>query len=646
MCNFEFGARLTLGVRPTLQAFPFVRRSRARVRVWMMWIDRLTGTPEVGLNNANDHSWKHYAGPLLVLLVGIWALTKAWALGPDIHVDFGRELYVPWRISEGEGLYRDIAYFNGPLSVYWHALWFSLVGASLATLKWLNLATVVIASALIFQIADRISGRFAATVVTAFFVGAIAFGQLQPIGNYDYLTPYSHELIHGIVLSLFALYEFLRRDERSASSTSARRCGAILGLVFLTKVEAFFALAAALAIGFAFDAMARDKPVEALRRSLGALGLAFIGVLFVALCALSLDVGIKGAALGMIEPIRAVIGSDVASLEFYSWVMGTLDLANSLGRIGLGLLVYAGLFTAIVGLGFGVQRLQLDRFALVIGGACVIAAVAVPLAPAQAVNSIRPLAVLTPMLLGVLAVRFISSRDKSLIAPICIVAFGFALQFKMLFNSQFGHYGFALLMPSALVFVAVIVDVLPRMVEGRGGSGPVVRFAVCGALLAVAIGMNARSDGNFVNRTVAVGSGSDAMLSDFRAQRVVGALKFLEAKPPGTSVAVLPEGIMFNYLSRRVNPTRYINFMPPEMNLYGEATIIDAFRAQPPDYLIFAHKRTAEYGAAYFGRDYGRDLYDWATSNYREIMSLGGTPFERGTRFGMTILERRIPESE
>lgn len=598
------------------------------------------------MNNADGHNWKHYAGPLLVLLVGSWALAKAWSFGPDIHVDFGRELYVPWRISEGAGLYRDIAYFNGPLSVYWHALWFALAGTSLATLKWLNVATVVVVTVLIFQIAQRVSGRFAATVVATFFVGAIAFGQLQPIGNYDYLTPYSHELTHGIALSLFALYEFLRRDERGDAATSAWRCGAILGLVFLTKAEVFVALAAALAAGFAIDSITRDTPGEVLRGSFRALALAFIAVLGVALCTLSIDIGFKNAALGLIEPIRAVVGSDVASLAFYGWVMGTLDLSQSLGRIGTGLLVYALLFAGIVGLSFGVRRLQWERFAPIFGGVCLIAAMAFPLAPAQAVNSIRPLAVLTPLLLGFLSVRFISSRDRSLVAPLCIVLFGFALQFKMLLNNQFGHYGFALLMPSALVFVAVLVDAFPRVVERMGGAGSVVRFAVCAALLAVAVGMNARTDGNFVNRTVAVGSGSDAMLSDFRAQSVAGVLKFLEAKPSGTTVAVLPEGIMFNYLARRVNPTRYINFMPPEMNLYGEATIIDAFREHPPDYLVFAHKRTAEYGAAYFGRDYGRELYDWATSNYREIVSLGGTPFERDTRFGIVILERRDAHSD
>ena len=61
-------------------------------------------------------------------------LAWTWGTWPNVLVDFGRELYVPWRLAEGEVLYRDIAYFNGPLSPYLNALWFRLFGVGLRTL--------------------------------------------------------------------------------------------------------------------------------------------------------------------------------------------------------------------------------------------------------------------------------------------------------------------------------------------------------------------------------------------------------------------------------------------------------------------------------------------------------------------------------
>ena len=66
-------------------------------------------------------------------------LAWTWRSWPDPLVDFGRELYSAWRLAEGELLHRDLAWFNGPLSVWWNAAWFELAGVSFTTLIWVNL---------------------------------------------------------------------------------------------------------------------------------------------------------------------------------------------------------------------------------------------------------------------------------------------------------------------------------------------------------------------------------------------------------------------------------------------------------------------------------------------------------------------------
>ena len=55
-------------------------------------------------------------GPLCGVAVGAAMLAWTWGTWPDVLVDFGGELYVPWRLAEGDVLYRDVAYFTGPLS--------------------------------------------------------------------------------------------------------------------------------------------------------------------------------------------------------------------------------------------------------------------------------------------------------------------------------------------------------------------------------------------------------------------------------------------------------------------------------------------------------------------------------------------------
>ena len=65
---------------------------------------------------------------LLLAVLIVWSLYQGWGRWSDPQIDFGRELYVPWRLTQGDLLYQDIAYFNGPLSPYFNAFVFKLMG--------------------------------------------------------------------------------------------------------------------------------------------------------------------------------------------------------------------------------------------------------------------------------------------------------------------------------------------------------------------------------------------------------------------------------------------------------------------------------------------------------------------------------------
>jgi hypothetical protein len=72
-------------------------------------------------------------------------------------------------LAAGKALYRDIAYFNGPLSPVLNALWFWLFGPSLWTLIWVNLALLALLSVFLSRLLLAISDRVASTV------GGLAF---------------------------------------------------------------------------------------------------------------------------------------------------------------------------------------------------------------------------------------------------------------------------------------------------------------------------------------------------------------------------------------------------------------------------------------------------------------------------------------
>jgi len=100
---------------------------------------------------------------------------------------------------------------------------------------------------------------------------------------------------------------------------------------------------------------------------------------------------------------------------------------------------------------------------------------------------------------------------------------------------------------------------------------------------------------------------------------------------------------MINYLARRRTPTPYLNFMPPELILFGEDHMVKALDQSPPDCVVLVHKDTSEYGLPLFGHDYGRELMSWVRSRYRQtwVDPRADEPLVPGARFGIAILERR-----
>lgn len=110
-------------------------------------------------NSAESIQFPDWAGWLLIFATGALMAYWTWGAWPDVVIDFGRELYVAWRLTEGDVLYRDLAYFNGPLSPYINMIWFRLFGVGLRTLVLCNLFLLACFVVLLYQMLNDISDR-------------------------------------------------------------------------------------------------------------------------------------------------------------------------------------------------------------------------------------------------------------------------------------------------------------------------------------------------------------------------------------------------------------------------------------------------------------------------------------------------------
>jgi hypothetical protein len=121
------------------------------------------------------------------------------------------------------------------------------------------------------------------------------------------------------------------------------------------------------------------------------------------------------------------------------------------------------------------------------------------------------------------------------------------------------------------------------------------------------------------------------MHTDVRGAVARRALERVAGHAPRT-MAVVPEGVMLNYLARVPTPTRYVNFMPPEEILFGDDAWAAAFDDAPPDLVLSVPKDVSEYGRGPFGVGYGVALGGWIGGRYglSEIVRVDGVPFEIG----------------
>jgi hypothetical protein len=565
-------------------------------------------------------------------------LAWTWGTWPDVLVDFGRELYVPWQIAEGKRLYLDLAWFNGPLSPYWNALTFSLFGVGLRTLVWINAVLFALILVLLHSLLRSFGSRTSATIACLLVLATCGFGQLVGIGNYNYICPYSHETTHGLLLGLAALVLLQRWSGRLSGLLAA---AGLVGLSFLTKPEMFVAAlaAAVVMVGLRLWSERASGSRIASAAAVFALGLALPVLLAAGLLALAMPAGT--AWQGTLGAWPALFETKVASSPFYRAGSGLDAPAANLSRMLWWAAGTAGLLLPAFLLGLSTRKPR-SRAPVGIAFAVVAAIVALLYARIPWTLAARPWPLLCLGVLVAAVLRFRSGGGEGAAAGFAV--FALALLGKMLLNARLYQYGFVLAMPALALLAVVLYDWIPRWIAGRGGTAAVAKAGLVPVLLAFALAHLSATSGQLAAKREWVASGPDAFRADARAHAVKAALDWIAAHSVAggrrPTVLVLPEGITINYLSRSENPTPFVNFMPPEMILFGEHRMLEALESRPPDVVVVTHKPTHEYGFPWFGRSYARDLGAWLDAHYRLAQIFGDPPLQPTSRFGIAILVR------
>jgi hypothetical protein len=592
--------------------------------------------------NAARRRSSTWLGSAIVTLAFVTAAGLTWRKWPDALVDFGMQLYLPWKISHGLVLYRDAKYLTGgPFSVYFNAQLFKIFGASLMTLAFANLLIAAGLVALMYRRFLKVSDALTATLICLGVALVFAFNQYSDIGNYNYITPYSHEVWQGLTLSIavIALMSSWATKEKIAFAACAGFCA---GLVFMTKPDIFVALAAAMVLGFVSSAIVKCD-ARFLLKSLLAILFAGALPLLVLLFYFHQHEGWRESLRSVCFAWVPLFKSHVSETPFYKWCTG-MDAPWLNARA---MLVHFAVVCAVVAVSALLFRRDLSKS---LNRLLALAWIGLLMALASGFDWLdcgRSLPLLDAVLLVALGAKFWKLRDAALTFPLLWSAFALMLLAKLGLYCRIWHYGFALAMPAFAAAIYLLLWMTPRWLEKVGVHRKLYTCALALVLFTGMARLFVQSQFIYRAKTIAIGSGADQFFAPNEKTNPAGAavqtaLDWLDHNTStNATVAVLPEGIMLNYLSHRTNPGHYLLWNGNELAAFGQAEMTADFENHPPDYVILVHRDASEYGLKYFGQEekFGLELMHWIRKNYEPVKLIGSEPLVNSC-FGIQILRR------
>ena len=593
-----------------------------------------------------------WAGLVLLGVAVGWMLVVSWRKWPDPLVDFGRELYIPWRLSEGAVLYRDIDHLYGPLSHYFNALIFRIFGTGMMKIVTVNLLIYCASLGLIYYEVRAGWGRLAAFAGSLLFILLFSFSQFVLIGNYNFATPYAHETTHGflLVLVLILIAWSWLRDPGPWKAFSAGIC---CGLSLLLKAEIVIAAAAVSCCVLVRMVLSRPelRPPKAMQRQGAIFVIGAILPVSVATLVFSKSSSFATALAWSNNAWLSLFRFAHISVEPTQQVfLGTAYLGQNLVAI-----FFFGPLSVLAVLAVGVLCRKFDRGITAIGMSVVLVVTAIVasfLLPWVELGKIFPawlclafLAEFWPKPLAERSRTDIAAADVRWLVLTAAVAF----LARMALNPRFFHYGYYQAALAGIVTMAAVFRSVPDMVNIHKRARAVYAVAVAACLGSGIWQLQEISLLYFKLKTIPIAAGMDRFYGfetrdEPTASLVAQADETLAAKPECRTLLVLPEGVMLNYLVRKPSTIPEFMFVPALIQGDMRTRLLQGLKTQPPDCVVLISRNMREFGVSRFGDspNHGSEILSWLEENYKSFGHIGGDPLDVDQR-GLILHERRKP---
>ena len=584
------------------------------------------------------HPWLERGGVAALVSAAAWFVTISWRKWCHPTIDSGRELYTPWRLSEGAVLYRDVDDVYGPLSQYFNAGLFRLFGPGLIVLAIANLVIFSAILWLVYRLFRRAWGPVGAVSAGLVFVFVFSFSPFLDYGTFNYGLPYAHEATHGMLVLLalvLAAGNWIEGPTPRANAT----VGFLTGLTLVLKPE--FMLAAAVIVP-ATVILRRPGSIAHPGRSLALFTLAALAPTLGFFVYFSCYVPLLDALVAATRAWSSLlvlpsITSKQYQLSFlgfdHPWINFKAHVFHAAQAAGCLALIF-GLYALAAR-----SRRSLARYGFSIAA----------FASAGLIGWITDWQTIGRSLLGLILLYLAVSvwrHHRRLSPPAALPAphrhwrflltlTALAMLARMILNGRIFQFGFFQAALAALVVTAVICAEISEWIpshDGRRLSPALLSLA----LLLPGFGWAGHRTYQFYvqSHTLPVAGGRDRFYyyppeieaSGQLLNDVVGALR---GAAPDSTLLALPEGGMVNYLARLRSPLPPFQYYSFTTENGKEAALVEQLRLRPPDRVVILSRfGLGDFNIMRYGeRDgAGRQILLWIGENTASPTTLVVTP--------------------
>ncbi len=627
------------------------------------------GVPTISPAHGPELPVNRWRGRLLlaaewVSLAGIFVflLVESWLKWMDPLIDFPRDLYLAWRVSEGDMLYQKVANWYGPLPQLTEGAGFHVFGAGIDTIVWMNIVLTVGVVLLVRGIFGALGNSFSRWLCVVVFIVVFAFGHYTSTANYNFIAPYVAQSTYGFAGLVLLLWALLR-DGKSARFCWLGLAGLGLAVAYLDKPEPLLASLGALAVyGVAgFLGVARKNPeapdwrgaLRWARRSLEWIVGGFFSLWLPVFLYFLFRGGFPYAWLAANYVPHTLLDARFQDTIEHSHLAQTFigfdqpwpHFINHL-EAGAWLVLVLGIFVTA---GHFWQRAKPRSVAWWLSPAVMVAAAGLGVWLGENTNHWMNLgeAMVFPAVLAAVActgwswwAAWRGRADAAHWQGLAVVGTGAALMLaRMILHGRIYQFGFFMMPLAVLFMIHLVVGEAARPKPDRPRAHCLVPAVFTFLVLWGVVSLGSISLRVYASKTASVGEGRDRFYT-YPARVINGRLLnpsgtllnlmihvFRNKTPNAKSLVVFPEGIAANYHLRVPSTLAELEFHPVALGYMGPDEVVDELKDHPPDAIYLTYRDYSEFGEKYFASDdaTGRPIMVWIAANYVRVAKGGRT---------------------